>query len=97
MALGVIHTRITSLQRNVFENSMLQPCKNDVTPANGVITFSVVYNSISPEAESGLNLIAPLCAGLAMSVFSTPLLCIYIPAQNDFFQKPFSGLISGFL
>ena len=33
-----------------------------------------------------------LNAGAAVSVFFTPLRCIYLSAQNDLFKKPFSVL-----
>ena len=33
-----------------------------------------------------------LNAGAAVSLLFTPLLCIYLSAQNDLFKKPFSGL-----
>ena len=36
------------------------------------------------------------CAAEAVSVLFTPPLCISLPAQNDFFQSPVSGLVWDF-
>jgi hypothetical protein len=66
--------------------------KNDAIPANGVTAFGVVTNFSSLEPKGGVKLSISFCAAWAASVLFTSLLCAYLPARNDFFQKPVSVL-----
>jgi len=91
MALGDSYRNgITSAERFSKLNA-LSHAKKDVISANGGTAFRVLFNFITPEAKSGLNLIVLFCERLAVSVFFTLLRCIYLPSQNDLFLKPFSG------
>jgi hypothetical protein len=62
----VIHPRMPSPLRNVFENSMLSSiAKNDVIPAKGRTAFSAVSNFISQEVKSRLDSIERLLFGFS--------------------------------
>ena len=70
MALGDSYRNgITSAERFSKLNA-LSHAKKDVISANGGTAFRVLFNFITPEAKSGLNLIVLFCEGLAVSVFS---------------------------
>ena len=51
--------------------------------------LSLQFYLARSEKRAGFDRLASCGAGCVG--FFTPLLCIYLPAQNDLFQKPFSG------